>query len=364
RSQPEGRDHRPLPRHRHSSEVQRAAGCLRRPAPDGHVRARESHQRRIAMTLVAVVFVAVLAIVLGAYALFVVRPENAEQRQLRKRLRGEAARRRAGPAIVKDAERLSSVPVVDALLIRATGLVAPIRRLIDQAAARMTVASFLFATGVAALAPVVGSMLLTGYPYAGILIGAALAWVPWLWLNYSRKRRLWKFEEQFPEGIDLISRALRAGHTFQTGLSMVADEMQAPVGTEFRLIYDHQNFGMPMAEALRAFADRTPVLDAKFFVTAVLTQRDAGGNLAEVLDNLSSVIRERFKVKRQVRVISAHGRTTGWILAGLPPTLAGVFSIVSPQHIRTLYEDPLGQKMIVLAICLQAVGSLIVRKIV
>jgi tight adherence protein B len=316
------------------------------------------------MSIVAVVFIAVIAIVFGAYAVFVVRPEGDEQRQLRKRLRGDAARRRAGPTIVKDAEHMSSVPMVDALLNRAADLVAPIQLLIDQSAARMTVGSFLFATGAATLAPVLVSLVLTGYPYAGLVVGAALGFAPWLALRYMRKRRLWKFEEQFPEGIDLISRALRAGHTFQTGLAMVAEEMQPPVGTEFRQIYDHQNFGMPMAEALRAFADRTPVLDAKFFVTAVLTQREAGGNLAEVLDNLSSVIRERFKVKRQVRVISAHGRITGWVLAGLPPTLAGVFAIVAPEHIRTLYEDPLGQKMIMVAICMQVVGSLIVKKIV
>jgi tight adherence protein B len=316
------------------------------------------------MSIVAVVFIAVVAIVFGAYAVFVVRPEGDEQRQLRKRLRGDAARRRAGAAIVKDEEHMSSVPLVDALLTRAADLVAPIQRLIDQSATKMTVGSFLFATGVAALAPVFVSMVLTGYPYAGLMIGTVLGFAPWLTLRYLRKRRMWKFEEQFPEGIDLISRALRAGHTFQTGLAMVAEEMQPPVGTEFRMIYDHQNFGMPMAEALKAFADRTSVLDAKFFVTAVLTQRDAGGNLAEVLDNLSSVIRERFKVKRQVRVISAHGRITGWILTGLPPTLAGVFAIVAPEHIRTLYEDPLGQKMIMLAICMQAVGSLIVKKIV
>jgi tight adherence protein B len=208
------------------------------------------------------------------------------------------------------------------------------------------------------------SLVLTGYAYAGLMIGTVLGLVPWLALRFMRKRRMWKFEEQFPEAIDLISRALRAGHTFQIGLAMVAEEMQPPVGTEFRTIYDHQNFGMPMGEALKAFADRTPVLDAKFFVTAVLTQREAGGNLAEVLDNLSSVIRERFKVKRQVRVISAHGRITGWVLAGLPPTLAGVFAIIAPEHIRTLYEDPLGQKMIMVAICMQAVGSLIVKKIV
>ena len=145
---------------------------------------------------------------------------------------------------------------------------------------------------------------------------------------------------------------------------MVADELTDPVVTEFRLLYDRQNFGMPLTDALRSFADRIPLLDVKFFVTAVLTQREAGGNLAEVLDNLSSVIRERFKVKRQVRVISAHGRVTGWVLAGLPPSLALVFLAFSPKHMQTLFNDPLGVRIVLMAVVLQVIGTLLIRKIV
>ena len=147
-----------------------------------------------------------------------------------------------------------------------------------------------------------------------------------------------KFEEQFPEAIDLVARALRAGHALPTGLGMVADELQAPVGTEFRILFDEQNFGLTLPDAMRNFARRVPVLDARFFVTAVLTQRETGGNLAEVLDNLASVIRERFKVKRQVRVLSAHGRITGWVLACLPPVLAVATLIVNPDHLGTLLD--------------------------
>ena len=121
-------------------------------------------------------------------------------------------------------------------------------------------------------------------------------------MSFKATARMQKFEEQFPESLDLLARALRAGHAFTTGLSMVADEMPEPVGPEFRPIYDQQNYGMPLGDALKPFADRVPLLDAKFFVTAVMTQRESGGNLAEVLDNLASVIRDRFKVKRQIRV--------------------------------------------------------------
>jgi tight adherence protein B len=316
------------------------------------------------MILAAAVFAAVLLLVLGAYFAFVIHPERKEQRKLKTRLKTGTKALQRGAGLVKEAERLSSVAAIDALLKHATAIIRPLRQLIVESGTRMTVGRFVFATGCAVLLPVGLSMLRTGSPYAGLMIGACLSLVPFLWLKHARKKRLWKFEEQFPEAIDLISRALRAGHTFQVGLTMVAEELPAPVGPEFRQIYDHQNFGMPVPDALRAFAERIPVLDAKFFVTAVLTQRDAGGNLAEVLDNLASVIRERFKVKRQVRVISAHGRITGLVLGALPPALAGLFAIISPKHIETLYTDPLGRQMIVVAIVLQVVGSLIVKKIV
>ena len=175
---------------------------------------------------------------------------------------------------------------------------------------------------------------------------------------------MYKFEEQFPEALDLLSRALKAGHAFTTGIDMVGTEMPKPVGPEFRNLYDHQNFGMPMPDALKAFSDRVPVLDARFFVTAVLIQRESGGNLSEVLDNLAGVIRERFRVKRQMRVLSAHGRITGWILVCLPPVLGFVLMSVNPEHRRTMLGDPLGIQMLVGAVIMQIIGTLIIRKIV
>ena len=201
-------------------------------------------------------------------------------------------------------------------------------------------------------------------PLVGSGGGDFAAFVPYQFVKMARNRRMIKFEEQFPEAIDLLARALRAGHALTTGLSMVGEEMADPVGPEFRLLFDQQNFGMPLPQALKAFADRIPILDARFFVTAVLTQRDAGGNLSEVLDNLSSIIRDRFRVKRQVRVISAHGRITGWILSALPVGLALFFAFTSPETYRKFYTDPLGIKMIVFALGLQVVGVFVIRKIV
>src|SRR6476661_7131337 len=168
-----------------------------------------------------------------------------------------------------------------------------------------------------------------------------------------KSRRLKKSEEQLPEAIDLIGRALRAGHAFTTGLAMAAEEIPKPVGEEFKRLYDRQNFGMQLPDAMKAFAARIPLIDARFFVTAVLTQRETGGNLGEVLDNLASVIRERFKVKRQVRVLTAHGRITGWVLAGLPPALAAAMFVIAPGHLKILTGDPLGVQMIIGALVLQ-----------
>jgi tight adherence protein B len=201
-------------------------------------------------------------------------------------------------------------------------------------------------------------------PLVGIPLGLVAAYLPFAYVNFIRGRRLVKFEEQFPEAIDLLARALRAGHAFTTGVEMVGAEMADPVGAEFRLMYDRQNFGMPVPDTLRAFAERVPIIDARFFATAVLTQRESGGNLSEVLDKLAAVIRERFKVKRQVRVITAHGRMTGWVLSALPPALAFALFLINPSQMMILVRDPLGVQMIIVAVVLQVIGTLIIRKLV
>jgi tight adherence protein B len=183
-------------------------------------------------------------------------------------------------------------------------------------------------------------------------------------VRYKAARRVALFEEQFPEAIDLIARALRAGHAMTTGLALVAEELPDPVGSEFRLVYDRQNFGMSMPDALRLFAERVPLLDARFFVTAVLTQRESGGNLAEILDNLADVIRQRFRVKRQIKVVTAHARLTGWILVLMPVVMAVGMLMVAPDHILTLVRDPLGVQMAAAAFALWVIGYVAIRRLV
>jgi tight adherence protein B len=308
-----------------------------------------------------------LALVLGAYWLFVVMPEQAEETALRKRLRAQGTAPDAQTKalkLLKPVQQLSSVAQLNSVLGRMGGLVNPLQRDITQAALKITVSQLLLSAACLSLLVYLVVKTVTYSTMFAIAAAVLASFVPFIYVKRAKSKRLRLFEEQFPEAIDLIGRALRAGHAFTTGLAMVAEEIPKPVGEEFKLLYDRQNFGMPLPEALKAFADRIPLIDARFFVTAVLTQRETGGNLGEVLDNLASVIRDRFRVKRQVRVLTAHGRITGWILAGMPPALATAMFFVAPQHMHMLISDPLGVQMIVGALTLQIIGTLIIRKLV
>jgi tight adherence protein B len=315
--------------------------------------------------LVVATFVGILSIVIGAYWVFVVRLDQSEEAALRKRLRPEpAAIIPKRFEILKPIEQLSSLSRVNEILRQMTRVSAPLQRDITQAGLNFTVSTLLLSSGCMALAVYLIASYFTPMTLIAIAAGFVGAWIPFIYVKQMKAKRLKKFEEQFPEAIDLIGRALRAGHAFTTGLAMAAEEIPKPVGEEFKLLYDRQNFGMPLPDAMKAFAARIPLIDARFFVTAVLTQRETGGNLGEVLDNLASVIRDRFRVKRQVRVLTAHGRITGWILAAMPPALAAAMFVVSPEHMRMLVNDPLGIQMIVGALVLQIIGTLIIRKLV
>lgn len=316
------------------------------------------------MALPLIVFAVVLAIVFGAYWLLVLRPEETKSTDLRKRLARPESKVLRRLSVAKEKEPLSNVPALDRLLARRREMTAPLRRLIEQSAVKTTLGVILLSSALLGLVGFVAAQWTARSAWAGLLLGCVLAPIPVLYLVVMRQRRIRRFEELFPEAMDLLARAMRAGHTFPTGLGMVAEEMPQPIAGEFRLLYDRQNFGMPLSDALKEFAARIPLLDARFFVTAVLTQREAGGNLAEVLDNLASVIRRRFKVKREVRSKSAHGRLTGWILVAMPPVMALVFLMLYPVHLRPLVEDPMGIRMLVGAIALQLIGTLLIRKIV
>jgi tight adherence protein B len=317
------------------------------------------------MLAVAATFALCLAIILGAHWAFVVLPEGRAARRLRTRLKAEVVPEGPGAdGLTRRAAPLSALKGLDALLGRAGRLVEPLRCTVDQSGLSITIGLVVLASIFAASSMFLLLRLVTGLTWVGLVVGIAAGAAPYLLVRYAAVRRTRLFEDQFPQAIDLIASSLRAGHAFTSGVSMVSDEVADPTGAEFRLLYDQQNFGMPLPDALKAFALRVPLLDARFFITAVLTQREAGGNLAEVLDNLSGLIRERSRVKRQVRVSSAHGRITGWVLSMMPPALFLVMTLIAPAHMNSFVNDPLGVRMILVALVLQVIGTLAIRRIV
>jgi len=199
------------------------------------------------------------------------------------------------------------------------------------------------------------------FAFVGIVLGGVL---PYSFASHRRTKRFQKFEELFPEAIDTLARAVRAGHAFTTALELIANELSEPVASEFRKLFEEQKFGLPVRDALMNLADRMPLVDVKFFVTAVMLQRETGGNLAEILDNLSYVIRERFKIMRQVRVYTAQGRLTMMLLMGLPPVIVVTMLITSPAFIKPLFADPIGHVLVVAGVVLQTLGYFVIRKII
>jgi tight adherence protein B len=304
------------------------------------------------MTFVAGTFVLVFGIIAK------------DETAVRNRLKKAVTSSHLTKAIAKERERLSDVGFIDALLVRSGRVVKPMQLTIAQSGLKVTVGVVVLSCLVAGATVFALVTVYLNLPLLAVFFGLVAAYAPYGYIRWVRTRRLLKFEEQFPEAMDLLARALRAGHALTTGLLMVSDELPEPIGPEFKTLYDEQNFGLPLPQAMKNFAERIPSIDARFFVTAVLTQRESGGNLSEVLDNLATIIRDRFRVKRQVRVISAHGRITGWILSALPTALGLFFATTSPQRYRDFYQDPLGAKMIAVALMMQVLGVFVISRIV
>ncbi len=317
------------------------------------------------MGFAAAIFVFCLVAILGLYWALIVRPEEQQSRAVTDRLRQLDQPRAVSTTGVATADvRQARVPMIEALLARHRGLAASLDRLVLEAGLSLSAGTVLTLSLASGVTVALVTLLALRQPAIALVLGVLAGGVPYAVIARKRTQRLRIFEEQFPEAIDLVARALRAGHAFTTGLSIAAEEMPAPVGLEFRRVYDEQNFGLSMSEALRGMARRVPVLDARFFVTAVLTQRESGGNLAEVLDNLSAVMRDRFKVKRQIRVISAHGRISGLVLSLVPPALAAFLYVLQPGFIRILIDDPLGMRLVIVAVVLQLTGTYIISRLV
>ncbi len=201
--------------------------------------------------------------------------------------------------------------------------------------------------------------ILVSLPF--VVIGAAL---PTMYVRWRRNRRLNLFEELLPESIDLVGRALRAGHPLSSGFKMAADDGPEPVASELRRVFEEQRFGLPLQDSLLGMADRINLVDVRILVTAILIQREVGGNLAEILDNLSKVVRARFTIRRQIKVYTAQGRMTGYLLALLPFMLFGLLYTINPEYMSVLFTDPIGKVLVGVALVMQLAGFFWIRKIV
>jgi tight adherence protein B len=236
--------------------------------------------------------------------------------------------------------------------------------MMEQAGWKGHLPTFLLGTVGVTLAFGMGILTLTNYWPAALLAAVIAGSVPYLIVRYRRNKRMYAFEEMLPEAIDLLGRAIRAGHPLSAGLKMVADETTDPIQSEFRRTHEENRFGLPFEDALLAMADRVNIVDVRILVTAILIQREIGGNLAEVLDNLANVIRVRFTIRRQLRVYTAQGRFSGYVLAILPIAVGAAIYSLNPPYIRLLFTDPFGKLMLLTAIVFQIIGFLWIRKIV
>jgi tight adherence protein B len=316
------------------------------------------------LLLALLVFALVALATFAAISLFDQR--SARARLLKERLQDERKSPERSPdeelALIRD-EQLSDIPALDAIL-RRSPRVSAIQKTLSQAGLNQRAGNFLaFCAAMGIVAAIAGYSFgkRPEFAWVGLLVGFLL---PYSYASYKRTKRFEKFEELFPEAIDTLARAVRAGHAFTTALELITNEVSEPVAGEFRQLYEEQKFGMPVRDALFNLTDRMPLVDVKFFVTAVMLQRETGGNLAEILDNLSYVIRERFKIQRQVRVYTAQGRLTMALLMGMPPIIVAVMLVLNPGFIHPLFSDPIGHTLLVAGITLQTVGYFVIRKII
>jgi len=305
-------------------------------------------------------FIAALAVFLvGAW----IEARNTQARILRERLGDSQEPTPADNLELLRDEMLSKIPAFDSIL-RRSERASSLQKVLDQAGLDFRVGNFFFLCLACGMTGALVLLIATrNFPLAwvGLVVGLIS---PYSYASVMRTRRFAKFEEIFPQAIDTLGRAVRAGHAFTTALEMISNEIPEPVATEFRKLFEEQKFGMPVRDALMNFVERVPLVDVKFFVTAVMLQRETGGNLAEILDNLSYMIRERFKIMRQVRVYTAQGRLTMGLLMMLPPIIITIMLFMSPAFIRPLFTDPMGHAMIAGGITLQTIGYFVIRKII
>ena len=312
----------------------------------------------------ALTFLTVIVIFLGIW--MTIGTDN-KQEVVRRRMEAVRKAERRGDVsmglkLARD-EMLSSVPAVHRLMLHWSWSVR-LQERISQAGLTMKAGKLILISACLFLGTTVIVGLFTPMLLVGLLIGICVGLIPYGVVMYLRQKRLRAFEERFPEALDLLGRAVRAGHAFTTGLEMIAKESPDPIASEFRTTFEEQNFGLPLRDALLNMTERIPSIDVRFFVTALLIQKETGGNLAEILDGLARVIRDRFRIYREVRVRTAQGRLTAGILIALPIFMMLVLMVMNPNYMGVLFHDPKGMLALTVAGIMQVIGSLVIWKII
>jgi tight adherence protein B len=260
-------------------------------------------------------------------------------------------------------DSFSDIPWLNDLLMKARRF-QPLRVLHRQADCRVPLGVFVLATPLLALGALLLAFSMHQTWVLALLLAAVLGVLPYGYLYWLKSQRMTKFERQLPDALELVSRALRAGHAFSVGLNMVGDEAADPIGVEFKRVSDEVSMGVALPRALQNMTDRLDCVDLRFFVTAVLVQRETGGNLAEIIDSLASLIRKRFELQLRVSALSAEGRISGVVLFGLPLVLAVLLYMTNPEYLGLLFTDPMGQNMATAGAVLMVMGAVIMKRMV
>jgi tight adherence protein B len=315
--------------------------------------------------LIAVTTFLVAAILFVALWMFLGAPTQQEVVSSRMQAVRKAERRREIAVdldLLRD-EMISSVPLLNRLMMNLSWT-AKIQTMIAQAGLKTKAGKVLLICGIVGLMAFLIADQFLHRPLVAVLVGLLATAIPLAVISSMRKRRMRRFEEGFPNALDLLGRAVRAGHAFTTGLEIVAKESPEPVAGEFRACFEEQNYGLPMRDALINMTERMPLVDVRFFVTALLVQKETGGNLAEILDELARVIRDRFRIYREVSVKTAQGRLTAMILIALPIFMLFALEAANPAYVQVLFKDPVGPPILAVAGILQVIGSILIWRIV
>ncbi len=315
------------------------------------------------LMILVVTFFASLLLVWGIFmALAVGKPADVAGRLEKISRRQEDILQPLAPQLVRD-KGLSGVPLLHRLMLRWTwskGL----QKFLAQAGWKIKAGKFVLVSGVLAFGSFLLCAALLAFLPAAFVAGLAAGLIPFITASFQRARRFARFQRNFPEAIDLLTRSVRAGHAFTIGLEMISKELPEPVAGEFRTTFDEYNFGLPLREALVHLTERMPLDDVRFFATAMLIQKESGGNLAELLESLARITRERFKILGEVKTRTAQGRMTAGILIALPPLLFVTLNLLNPGYAQLLLTDKLGHKILAIAFSLQVIGSVVLWKIV